>query len=97
MTQHDILMMARKSGGLDITSFGWTSWVGTQTTDFLERFAERVAAAKLRRLYAVNEELLKALKDAHEHIFVASPAGDKESDRVLQVIETVVAKAEGKI
>ena len=46
MTQHDILMMARKSGGLDITSFGWTSWVGTQTTDFLERFAELVAAAE---------------------------------------------------
>ena len=46
MTQHDILMMARKSGGLDITSFGWTSWVGTQTTEFLERFAELVAAAE---------------------------------------------------
>ena len=46
MTQHDILMMARKSGGLDITSFGWTSWVGTQTTDFLERFAQLVAAAE---------------------------------------------------
>lgn len=44
-----------------------------------------------------RNELLEALKDAHEHIFVASPAGDKESDRVLQVIETVVAKAEGKI
>ena len=46
MTQHDILMMARKSGGLDITSFGWTSWVGTQTTDFLERFADLVARAE---------------------------------------------------
>ena len=54
------------------------------------------AAAELRRLYAVNQELLETLKDAHEHIFVASPVDDKESDRVLQVIKTAIAKAEGE-
>lgn len=54
------------------------------------------AAAELRRLYAVNQELLETLKDAHEHIFVALPVGDKESDRVLQVIKTAISKAEWK-
>ena len=45
---------------------------------------------------AVIEQALEALKDAHEHIFVAAPVDDKESDRVLQVIKTAIAKAEGK-
>jgi hypothetical protein len=40
----DIIRMAREAGGADITSHGWTSWVGTQSTDFLERFANLVAA-----------------------------------------------------
>jgi hypothetical protein len=38
-----ITRMAREAGGADITSHGWTSWVGTQSTDFLERFAALVA------------------------------------------------------
>jgi len=42
--REDIIRMARESGGADITSHGWTSWVGTQSTDFLERFAALVAA-----------------------------------------------------
>jgi hypothetical protein len=44
MTREDIIRMAREAGGADITSHGWTSWVGTQSTDFLERFAALVAA-----------------------------------------------------
>jgi hypothetical protein len=39
-----IMEMAREAGGCDITSHGWTSWVGTQSTEFLERFAELVRA-----------------------------------------------------
>ena len=42
--KEDIIRMAREAGGADITSHGWTSWVGTQSTDFLERFAALVAA-----------------------------------------------------
>lgn len=45
------------------------------------------------RLIAAAPDLLDALKDAYEHIFVAAPKDDKESDRVLQVIKTAIAKA----
>ena len=38
--------MAREGGGVDITSHGWTSWVGVHSTEFLERFAALVAAAE---------------------------------------------------
>jgi len=44
MTQDEIIEMAREAGGCDITSNGWTSWVGTQSTEFLERFNKLVAA-----------------------------------------------------
>ena len=43
MTKDEIIRMARKAGGADISSNGWTSWVGTQSTEFLERFANLVA------------------------------------------------------
>lgn len=46
MTRDDIIRMAREAGGADITSHGWTSWVGTHSTEFLERFAALVAAAE---------------------------------------------------
>ena len=44
MTQDEIIEIARFAGGCDITSNGWASWVGTQSTEFLERFANLVAA-----------------------------------------------------
>lgn len=44
MTRDDIIRIAREAGGVDIASNGWTSWVGTQSTEFLERFAALVAA-----------------------------------------------------
>ena len=46
MTRDDIIRMAREAGGADITSHGWTSWVGVHSTEFLERFAALVAAAE---------------------------------------------------
>ena len=46
MTREDIIEMAQKAGGVDIESNGYTSWVGTQTTEFFERFAALVAAAE---------------------------------------------------
>jgi hypothetical protein len=36
--------MARKAGAVDIASHGWTSWVGTQSTEFLKRFEDLVRA-----------------------------------------------------
>ena len=48
MTRDDIIRMAiirmaREAGGADITAKGFTSWVGTQSTEFLERFAALAA------------------------------------------------------
>jgi hypothetical protein len=36
--------MAREAGAADIASHGWTSWVGTQSTEFLKRFEALVRA-----------------------------------------------------
>ena len=46
MNREDVIGMARNAGGADIGSHGWISWVGTQSTEFLERFAALVAAAE---------------------------------------------------
>ena len=42
MTQDEILEMVREAGGSDVGGHGWTTWVGTQSTEFLERFAKLV-------------------------------------------------------
>ena len=57
MTQDDVIEMAREAGGIDIESHGWTTWVGTQSTEFLERFANLVAAKKQERIIEVVERL----------------------------------------
>ena len=44
MTQDEVIEMAREAGGSDVGGPGWTTWVGTQSTEFLERFANLVAA-----------------------------------------------------
>jgi len=44
MTQEEVIEMAREAGGSDVGGTGWTTWVGTQSTEFLERFARLVAA-----------------------------------------------------
>jgi hypothetical protein len=55
--KEDIIRMAREAGGADITSHGWTSWVGTQSTDFLERFAALVAAQNRSWVGLTDEEI----------------------------------------
>jgi hypothetical protein len=47
MTQDEIIEMVREAGGSDVGGPGWTTWVGTQSTEFLERFAKFVAAKTL--------------------------------------------------
>ena len=44
MTQDEIIEMVREAGGSDVGGLGWTTWVGTQSTEFLEAFANLVAA-----------------------------------------------------
>ena len=52
-----IIEMARAAGGADITCSGWTSWVGTQSTEFLERFAALVRADEREECAKVCETL----------------------------------------
>jgi hypothetical protein len=61
MTRDDIIRLARESGGADITSHGWTSWVGVHSTEFLERFAALVAAAEQKPISDVTEAVTKTV------------------------------------
>ncbi len=61
MTRDDITNLAREAGGTDITSHDWTSWVGTQSTEFLERFATLVAAALRDEMW---EKAMKLVAEA---------------------------------
>ena len=56
MNREDIIRMAREVGGADITINGFTTWVGTQSTEFLERFAALVAAAEREACAKVCED-----------------------------------------
>ena len=53
MTNDKIIKLAREAGGADITSHGWTSWVGTQSTEYLERFANLVTAHEQNRCIGI--------------------------------------------
>jgi len=50
--------MARKAGAADIASHGWTSWVGTQSTEFLKRFEALVRADEREACAKVCDDLL---------------------------------------
>ena len=62
MTQDEILEMVREAGGSDVGGPGWTTWVGTQSTEFLERFARLVAAKNKERILQLIKELRPAIK-----------------------------------
>jgi hypothetical protein len=53
----DMVIMARMAGASDITSYGYTTWVGTSTNDFLERFAEAVRASERQACASLCETL----------------------------------------
>ena len=61
MTQDEILEMVREAGGSDVGGPGWTTWVGTQSTEFLERFARLVAAKNKERILQLIKELRPAI------------------------------------
>ena len=63
MTQDEITEMARQAGGIDIESYGWTTWVGTQSTEFLERFANLVAAKEREACKALAKEYAAEYKE----------------------------------
>ena len=62
MTQ-EALKLARQAGGIDIESYGWTTWVGTQSTEFLERFANLVAAKEREACKALAKEYAAEYKE----------------------------------
>ena len=68
MNREDIVHMVREAGGADITSHGWTSWVGTQSTEFLERFADLVAAEKEKQIINILGRLQER---NHSHNYYA--------------------------
>ena len=57
MDKATVIELAREAGASDITSHRWTSWVGTQSTDFLERFAALVAAHERAECAKVCDEV----------------------------------------
>jgi hypothetical protein len=84
MNKEDIIRMAREAGGADITSHGWTSWVGTQSTDFLERFAALVASQNRSWVGLTDEEIQN----------IGFEAADRES-AVIQAEATLKEKNGG--
>jgi ABC-type transporter MlaC component len=62
MTQDEILETAREAGGSDVGGPGWTTWVGTQSTEFLERFANLVAAKYEQKIQDL-EDLITELQE----------------------------------
>ena len=72
MISEDIIRMARESGGADITSHGWTSWVGVHSTEFLERFAALVAAAEREQCAKVCEEFQGSENDEEAWKYAAA-------------------------
>lgn len=72
MDRETIIRLAREAGAADITSHGWTSWVGTQSTEFLERFAALVAKAERHRICEMLRERHKQ-EDRHNYYgFIAN-------------------------
>ena len=79
MTQEDIIRMARAAGGADITCSGWTSWVGTQSTEFLERFAALVRADEREACATECERMMmypnaRQESAAHQDVWAAAKA-----------------------
>ena len=54
------------------------------------------AAAELRRLHEVNQELLEALKDATEGLKIASAGGGVDFYAYAKTARAAIAKAEGE-
>ena len=60
--QIEIIETVREAGGSDVGGPGWTTWVGTQSTEFLERFY-KLAAAKEREACAnICQDLINRIK-----------------------------------
>ena len=103
MTQDEIIEIARFAGGCDITSNGWASWVGTQSTEFLERFANLVAAKALaQRIWVglTGEEAMDVTrKEGHElldFIYEYGTGSEGVEERIVAICKAIEAKIKDK-
>lgn len=74
MTQDEIIEMVREAGGSAVGGPGWTTWVGTQSTEFLERFAKLVAVKE-------REVCAKLCDSALEQTYISGYTGAVHSAR----------------
>jgi hypothetical protein len=58
MTKEEIIEMARKAGGIDLTNTraNVSIWIGTGTSDFLEAFAKLIVAKECEACAKIVEE-----------------------------------------
>jgi hypothetical protein len=80
--------MARKAGAADIASHGWTSWVGTQSTEFLKRFEALVRADE--REACAKRQLVGLTEDEIDEIFNNWPTYNLDHYEFAQVVEAKV-------
>ena len=50
MTKDDVIRMARQAGGIDLCIREQITWIDTASNEFLERFANIVAAAEREKV-----------------------------------------------
>lgn len=86
MTKDDIMKLAREAG--------WDAHHAAFDTR-IEAFYNLVAAAELRRLHKVNQELLEALKDATEGLEIASAGGGVDFYAYAKTLRAAINKVEG--
>ena len=97
MKQEDIIRMAREAGMQTVFAVIEEHQDGTQTVidhrPFLERFANLVAAAELRRLHEVNQMLVDAADMALEWVEAQKQPRMIGSVQVIQALRQALAKA----
>ena len=98
-----ILELARQSGGIDMTNHtagGITTWVGTGTPEFLERFAELIRADEREAMFGateIDERTVKELRRLHEENQTLRQAADRTEELTEALQDMVVAFGGGGV
>jgi hypothetical protein len=87
MTKDEIIEMARKAGGIDLTNTraNVTIWIGTGTSDFLDAFAKLVAEKAIKEALAQPEQEPVAIRydfDGYGYQYIDSGTGSDWQTRV---------------
>jgi len=86
--------MAREAGACDIASHGWTSWVGTQSTEFLKRFEALVRADERNRTWTQEhwteyERSIAAVEREACAVIAKTPISGEQDDITMQAKDRV--------